>query len=670
MAAERLSMRKIFEVLRLAAAGHSNRVISQSVGVSHSTVRDYRARARAAGVSWPLDPVWTAAELERRLFPPPRPSNVARPLPDWAEVYEEMKARRRTQVTLQLLWVEYKEAHPDGLQYSQFCELYRRWVGTLDRALRQEHRAGERAFVDWAGQTVPIVDRATGEIRQAEIFVGVLGASNFTYAEAFWSQELPDWIHAHVHMFEYFGGVPELLVPDNLRVGVKEACYYEPDLNPTYHELATHYGTAVLPARVRKPRDKAKVEAGVLLVERWILARLRKHTFFSLAELNQEIRRLEAARHPVLRAKDVRQSFSAYQNLGTQYEAAAAEVKGLQERRIKSLEEEQRFLEETQEQLKIYAAEAWKAELLKRQTEVPLWRQLTGLGEELLSLPGRVSAYFHHLVGSGDLAAFIRRQAAPLVALLAFFLVLAALSHRLKARLQPAWQAWGQEVEERGLKTAVLIGDILLSHLFAVGLAGWLALGLWSLGLWEHTAARLFLLAVMVWAALRLGRPFINGVFAGENRGGILPLDEVTARFYRRHLRFLFTYTLAAGVFGLTAARRLGLSPGVSHLLTHLFQVGWLLWAWWLLRRRYLEPLLLELPGPAWLRRPGFFRLVRGLVLLILGLIVFTSLLGFQNLSAYLARGTALTVSTILLIWLLLQALKPLVRVVLHPERG
>ncbi len=217
---------------------------------------------------------------------------MARPLPDWAEVHRELKAKKRTGITLQLLWLEYKEEHPYGLQYSQFCERYRRWRGGLDLVLRQEHRAGEKAFVDFAGQTVPVVDRGTGEIREAEIFVGVLGASNYTYAEACWSQELPEWIGAHVRMYEYFGGVPQLTVPDNLKAGVRHACYYEPDLNPTYHELAVHYGTAVLPARVRKPRDKAKAEAGVLLVERWILARLRKLTFFSLAELNREIRRL------------------------------------------------------------------------------------------------------------------------------------------------------------------------------------------------------------------------------------------------------------------------------------------------------------------------------------------------------------------------------------------
>jgi transposase len=262
MAAERLSMRKIIEVLRLAAAGHSNRAIARSVGISHSTVGEYRTRARAAGVSWPLSSEWTPSELEARLFPPPAPSNVARPLPDWAKVYEEMKRRSQTSVTLQLLWVEYKEDHPGGLQYSQFCELYRRWKGSLDLVLRHEHRAGEKAFVDYAGQTVPVVERATGEIREAQVFVGVLGASSFTYAEATWTQSLPDWTGAHVRMFDYFGGVPELVVPDNLGSGVSRACRYEPDVNPTYQELATHYGTAVLPARGRQAEGQGKGRDG------------------------------------------------------------------------------------------------------------------------------------------------------------------------------------------------------------------------------------------------------------------------------------------------------------------------------------------------------------------------------------------------------------------------
>lgn len=289
MAAERLSMRKIKEYLRLRAAGHSNRSIAQSLGISHSTVRLYRQRAEATGLSWPLPSELSDGALEARLFPKAPPLLVDRPVPDWAEIHRELK---RKGVTLQLLWLEYKEREPDGLQYSRFCERYREWRGRIDVVLRQEHRAGEKVFVDFAGQQVSVISRETGEVREAQIFVAVLGASNYTYAEACESQELSEWIGAHVRMYEYFGGVTALTVPDNVKSGVKHACHYEPDLNPTYQELATHYGTAVLPTRKAKPRDKAKVEAGVQLVERWILARLRNQTFFSFAELNGEIRRL------------------------------------------------------------------------------------------------------------------------------------------------------------------------------------------------------------------------------------------------------------------------------------------------------------------------------------------------------------------------------------------
>jgi len=199
---------------------------------------------------------------------------------------------RKKSVTLRLLWVEYREAHPDGYGYSQFCALYREWAQHLKPSLRLSHKGGEKAFVDYAGQTVPIVDPHTGEVQQAQIFIGVLGASNYTYAEAQESQELSNWIAAHVRMFACFGGVPEIVVPDNLKAGVKHPCRYEPDLNPTYQDLAQHYGTAVIPTRVRKPKDKAKAEVGVQVVERWILARLRNRTFFSLADLNQALREL------------------------------------------------------------------------------------------------------------------------------------------------------------------------------------------------------------------------------------------------------------------------------------------------------------------------------------------------------------------------------------------
>jgi transposase len=199
---------------------------------------------------------------------------------------------RRKSVTLDLLWQEYKADHPDGYRYSWFCEHYRQWAGRLSVSLRQTHTPGEKLFVDYAGQTLPIIDGLTGEIRQAQLFVAVLGASNYTYAEATWTQQLPDWIGSHVRVFEFLGGVPAILVPDNLKSGVKRASFYDPDLNPTYRDLAAHYGVAVLPARPRKPKDKAKVEGGVLIVERWILARLRNQRFFSLAEANRAVTEL------------------------------------------------------------------------------------------------------------------------------------------------------------------------------------------------------------------------------------------------------------------------------------------------------------------------------------------------------------------------------------------
>jgi transposase len=281
-------MRKIKEVLRLKwAQGLSNRQIAKACGIGRPTVGEYLRRAAEAGLAWPLPADLDEATLERQLFPPP-PSLPAqtRGVPDWSRVHQELK---RKGVTLFLLWQEYRETHPEGYQYSWFCDHYRAWQGKLDVVMRQDHRAGEKLFVDYAGQSMPVVDRDTGEIHEAQIFVAVLGASNYTYAEATWTQGLPDWIGSHRRTFAFFGGVPELVVPDNLRAGVSKAQRYEPDTNPTYQDMAAHYGVAVLPTRVRRPRDKAKVEAGVLVVERWILAALRQRTFFSLAQLNAAI---------------------------------------------------------------------------------------------------------------------------------------------------------------------------------------------------------------------------------------------------------------------------------------------------------------------------------------------------------------------------------------------
>jgi transposase len=287
---KRLTMRKIKEAMRLQASGLSTRKIAASLGVGHSTATDYMKRVRLAGLTWPLPTDMTDAMLETLLFHPSGgPSRLVEAQPDWALIHREL---RRPGVTLSLLWEEYRGAHPEGYGYSRFCDLYRRWAGRLTPVMRQHHVAGERVFVDYAGTTLPVIDGATGEVRQAQLFVAALGASNLTYAEASWSQSLSDWIGAHSRAFTFFGGVPAQVVCDNLKSGVTKACFYEPAVNRTYADMAEHYGTAVVPARPWKPRDKAKVEVAVQIAERWIIARLRNQQFFSLSELNTAIRAL------------------------------------------------------------------------------------------------------------------------------------------------------------------------------------------------------------------------------------------------------------------------------------------------------------------------------------------------------------------------------------------
>jgi transposase len=291
MPTKRLTMRKIKEILRLrydCKLTYGN--IATSCGIGRSTVSDYLQRFEASRLGWPLASDIDDTRLEQLLFPSVQINcSPKRARLDWQHVHSEL---RRKGVTLILLWQEYKEQYPDGYQYSQFCYLYRQWAGRIDPVMRQEHRGGEKMFVDYAGQTVDIYDLAPKQIREAQIFIAALGASNYTYAEATWTQSLPDWIASHCRAYGYIGGVPEVTVPDNLKSGVKNACFYEPDLNPTYLDMARHYGTAIIPARVAKPRDKAKVEVAVQIVERWILARLRHHQFFGLQQLNETIKKL------------------------------------------------------------------------------------------------------------------------------------------------------------------------------------------------------------------------------------------------------------------------------------------------------------------------------------------------------------------------------------------
>ena len=289
MPQKELSMRKVKEVLRLRfAAGLHQDQIARSCSIGQSTVHRYLKRAETAGLSWPLPEEYDDRQLNDLLFPTqPGRKPKQRDCVDFAEVQRQLTSQRH--LTLQLLWEEYRETEADGYGYSRFCELYHGWKRKQDVVLRQEHYPGDKMFVDWAGPTVPIYDVHTGQAAPASLFVAVLGASTYTFARAAADQSLANWINCHVRAFEFFNGASRLIVPDNPRTGVRRACRYEPDLNRTYLEMSQHYGTAIMPARPYKPRDKAKVENAVLLAERWILAVLRHQKFFALAELNNAI---------------------------------------------------------------------------------------------------------------------------------------------------------------------------------------------------------------------------------------------------------------------------------------------------------------------------------------------------------------------------------------------
>ncbi len=289
MTQRRLTVRKIKEIMRLKwGLGLSARQVGASLNISHSTVGEYLKRAEQAGLDWTQVENLSEAAITAQLFPP-RETKRERPEPEWSQISEELQQKG---VTRMLLWQEYLREHPEGYSYSQFCERYRQWQKATEKTtMRQPKKVGEEVQVDYAGVTVPVMNPKTGETQDMQIFVGVLGASGYIYCEAHRSQSLPNWVRAHVRMFEFFGGVPQIVRPDNLKAGVKKPCFYEPDINPTYHELAQHYQLAVIPTRVAKPRDKGLGENAVQQVERWMLAPLRKERFFSLHELNQALRK-------------------------------------------------------------------------------------------------------------------------------------------------------------------------------------------------------------------------------------------------------------------------------------------------------------------------------------------------------------------------------------------
>jgi transposase len=287
---ESLTMRMIREILRLHhSCGLSKSKISQALGCARTSVRWYIKRAQAAGLAWPLPQELDDDELlEKHLYPQPS-SNKLRPHPDCSYMHQELQKKG---VTLALLWEEYRQDHPDGYQLSQFREIYRQWSKTVDLVMRLDHKAGEKAFSDFAGTTLPIVDENTGLVTPAHLFVCALGASNYTYARLFWREDCEAWCTGQALALEFFNGSVEILVPDNPKPVVTKASPYEPDINPSFAQMASHFGVAVIPARVRRPKDKAIVEAAVGLATRWILAVLRNRTFHSLGEANQAVEEL------------------------------------------------------------------------------------------------------------------------------------------------------------------------------------------------------------------------------------------------------------------------------------------------------------------------------------------------------------------------------------------
>lgn len=300
MPRKRLSMHKIKELLRLKfALNLSTRQISSSLAISVGSTQDYLARARIAGISWPMCEEISDQDIEDLLFPSSSGSKIDhKPLPDWHLIECALKQKG---VTLRLLWEEYRLIYSNGLGYSHFCKHYCDFKQTIDPRMRQSHKAGEKLFVDYSGVTLPLTNRTTGAISNVQVFVATMGASSYTYAEAILTQSIPDWISSHIRAFEFFGGVPQILVCDNLRSGVTHSCLYEPNIQRTYEELGRHYSIAIVPARVRKPRDKAKVEAGVQRIEQRVLARLRNRQFFSVSDMNRAIKPLleEMNRQPM-----------------------------------------------------------------------------------------------------------------------------------------------------------------------------------------------------------------------------------------------------------------------------------------------------------------------------------------------------------------------------------
>lgn len=255
-----VKMSKIREILRLNSMGIGIRAITRSCNCSRNTVREVIKKASVNGIVWPLPDEMDDKRLSELMYPASASAMSRKAAPDYEKIHQELGSPH---VNLRLLWTEYKRVNPKGLEYVQFCRKYKEWSAKTKASMHIERKPGEEMFVDWAGTKMKVMDRDTGEVIPAHIFVSALGTSYYPYVEAFRSENLENWIITHVHAFEYYRGVPKMIVPDNLKTGVKRACNYDPELNRTYYEMAEHYGTAIVPARIRKPKDKSPGEGAV-----------------------------------------------------------------------------------------------------------------------------------------------------------------------------------------------------------------------------------------------------------------------------------------------------------------------------------------------------------------------------------------------------------------------
>jgi potassium-dependent mechanosensitive channel len=369
--------------------------------------------------------------------------------------------------------------------------------------------------------------------------------------------------------------------------------------------------------------------------------------------LQQQVERLKASRHPTWSAPKFRQAWERHQNLAKQYQAAAAQFLERRDEVLGLLRQERQILSEVAGELKTYVEEGWKEELLKRQTPWSLWQIGKQTLKSLLEVPERFAGYLVDPMLPQRVAATLTANWAPALGFLVLFLIVARTAPRVRRWALPKLRLCQTETAELGGKVIFSAGEIIVSHLFGLSFGAWLALLIWTLGWWQTRVGKLLILGLLVWVGLRLGLKLVQAMFAGQEQGGILPLDERTARFYRTHLKLLLVYVLVFGVFGLTLLGRLGIEAASYDMLGEILQVGFMVWVLWLLRRQYFEALRAALPGPAWVRGRGFYAALRIMLLMVLGATIIAGLLGFHHLSAAIAEGATLIGAVVVLFWVM-----------------